>query len=287
MRTDVVQCPTDSPFRRPTGGARTESKRTFGVPNSGLRFAPHRVVPCAALVAIVLCAGCGDDDGVVDLSGTWFGAIENPNVPLALGTVQMEVSGDQVMTVVSSGIDRNVVGTIEFVRGRFHRIGFIDLVNGDEWNAGLIVSGDGAHAVLLDDVFNIGPIERDATSLPVYSLSDFDMTASGVVVTLTDDFEVNETGGSRVTCSNRPNIPTCAGTDIFGEFNATFSVVDGSFGRWIGTFNRTGGDAAAGTDDSTTTVLLSPDRRFAAGWACRPNGTAFFAGCSLYGWDIN
>ena len=210
----------------------------------------------------LLFASCGGGGGGGDpappppnLTGTWFGTLEDPNS--MMHTTSVTISGTSITEI---RVDNLVTGQTGTITQRSAQVFAFTLNDGTK--GGLFLDSLAAHAAFVDDDFNFGVVQKGATFVPTYANTDINGSWSGIVVTTTD-FNNFSTAPSSATCTH----PTC-GT---GGETVTLGAVD-ALGRYLGSSAPSGAFVAA---------ILSPDKQFGGTYAC---DAAFPAGCEFTAW---
>jgi hypothetical protein len=200
------------------------------------------------------------------LQGTWVGTIEDPSA--LLGRIKVVFSGDGAMTVTTS--EGTQAGTANHLQGNLWEYRMSDGSSG-----GFMLDGDGKHAGFVDENFFFGVVQKDATGLPVYGASDIAGSWSGSSVELSGPgLDLVRTYGSSATVTSGMSF---AGSDAHGVFAGSFDDYNSDYGRFRGGASRPD-DSVAGV-----AIFLSPDKSFAAGYACLSGGN-FPDDCSFTLW---
>lgn len=227
-----------------------------------------------SILALALTA-CGGGSGggtgfsvnvpVQDLDGTWFGSLSD--TVGVLHVYQVTITGGAISEILIDAIDQGLTGAI--VR-ESDTLFSVTLSDGTE--AGFLVDAAVQHAAFIDDGFNVGIVQKDATGLPTFLINDTDGSWSGNSVTT--DFTVFQEFVSSATCLNLSCTATGNGVTSSVDLSGTFSS---AFGRWTGTFSNTAGISG------TATVMLSVDKQFAGSFACDAAGV-FPVDCEFSAW---
>jgi hypothetical protein len=226
---------------------------------------------------LAACGGGGDGGGggtssgssdmpVSSLAGTWYGSYQYGAgaVPFRLA-VDVNASGGITAvrrggTNSTNGTSANLTGTIQNVGGSKFRFVLSDTA-AVTTVGGFLVDSAGAHAGFLDEDGSIGALQKGATVPPLrYDFIDIAGTWSGYTVALNSSMNVVTEGGSNATVAGS----TATGSDFNGTFTA--SIPSGSISSTYGFYPGTWSNA---TGSGNLRVFLSPDKRFAAEWACQ------------------
>ena len=209
------------------------------------------------------------------LAGSWFGTFEDNIGIMHSLSVTINSSG-AITQILVDAVNNGITGTITKSPSGTSLFSF-SFSSGQV--GGFHVDSGVAHAAFLVDDFSIGVLQKGASSLPTYLANDIAGAWSGYSVTLNSDFSVNQTFNSNATVDNNMS-RTFVGSDIYGTFSGSFpttSINTTTYGRWIGTYYNA-------STSGPVRVFLSPDKIFAATWACN-TPISFPTGCSFSAWQ--
>lgn len=208
----------------------------------------------------------GADITVDQLTGTWFGTLEDGTGDMHV--VQVTVSGASITSIVVDGITQSNTGTIAKENGQVFSYLLTDGTIG-----GFFVDPSSTYLAFVNDWFEFGVLQKGATALPSYVLNDIDGSWSGI--TIVTDFDTFTQHTSTATCTTL----TCSASASSG-ISSTASFIgpfDAVHGRWIGTYTN------SASSSGPVNGFLSADKQFAGTWACDAAG--FFPGdCSFSAW---
>lgn len=239
------------------------------------------VIHFAVIIVMVLLLGsCGGGSGggssgfkagasVRQLDGTWFGSLEdrsNPNI-IVLRTFTVTISGGAITQILIDSVDQLLTGTI----GRESNT-LYSLTLSDGTKAGFLVDAAVLHATFVDDGFNFGVVEKGAVGLPTFFILDTD--GSWLGNTVETDLVTWTEFTSTAACTNLLCTASGNGVNSNIDLSVFFSSV---YGQWNGTFNNTAGATGVAT------VMLSPDKQFAASYSCSDVAT-FLDTCDFSAW---
>lgn len=230
---------------------------------------------CFSTVLLASCGGGGGDGGgspppppAPDLTGTWFGTLEDFN--FVMHTFSVTISGTSITEVRVDNLNNAKTGTITPRSAQVVAFTLQDGTLSPPSTGGLFLDSSATHAVFVDDEFNFGVLQKGATALPSYVNADIDGSWSGVVVTTTD-LNNFSTAASSATCTH----PNCTVTDSGGPSTVPFLDVNPTFGRYQSSGLSSTGAAVA--------AFLSPDKLFGGSYAC--TSFAGFPGtCEFTAW---
>lgn len=237
-----------------------------------------------------LLVGCGSDDDDVSgnpgtnpsddppvadvsleqLAGTWFGTFDDTS---SVRTFEFTVDEAGVMSAIRlEGSPTNLSGSITKATEVGRAFRFSVASNGNEIaNGMMMVDPAGTYMLYVDRHASFGALQKGATELPDYALGDIDASWTGDAVTTPTGFG---------TLSQTPTSAQCAPTDPATDpptsrcsvtVGGTERVVsnlrmDHDRGRFIGSF--TDDPQAPPGARAVMRAYLSPDKNFAAVWAC-------------------
>jgi hypothetical protein len=246
---------------------------------------------------MLLVAACGGGGGggsgdsappapVAPPSGTWFGALEDPDS--VMKTFEVTTSGFAITQVRINGTPTGQTGTLTQQSGNIFRF----LLN-DGTDGGFFLDAARTHAAFVDESFSFGVLQLNATSLPTFVHADLNGSWSGQAITVTANFATSSAVASSASCG----VPTCTVTDSGGTTTGTFSSdnftsnlvnesgqLTGSgmqWGRWPGAHVS---NSAPISPNGSMRAFLSADKAFAATWACGPTIT-FPTNCKFNAWN--
>jgi hypothetical protein len=139
----------------------------------------------------------------------------------------------------------------------------------------------------VDELFNFGVLQLNATALPTFAHTDLNGSWSGQAITIAAGFATFTAATSSASCS----VPTCTVTDS-GTTTGTFSQANfestsqgtgtgTQWGRWPGTHVS---NSAPIAPNGSMRAFLSADKSFAGSWACDPSEN-FPTGCKFNAWN--
>ncbi|NGX16072.1 hypothetical protein [Wenzhouxiangella sp. XN24] len=216
----------------------------------------------AVLLALVALAGCDSETEVIvvdcvgpDLGfdGHWFGAMEDDTG--ALFTLEWQVCGDRITREAVNGFASSVSGQI-WPTGTGTWEGRLS----DGTWLRLLSDPARRHLLVVNDLFEFAVLERGATGLPGWFLSDLDGQWRGLEAY--DDWRPAFVQGSAALCGGGR-----CDTVADDGFAATlyFDVLDAAFGMYRGDFVDSAGNAGLAG------ALMSPDLLFLGTYTC-PDG---------------
>lgn len=218
--------------------------------------------------------GAGGGPGglsVASLQGSWYGTLEDDIGNLY--TIGLTVDG--AGNVTSMKIDGTATGDTAVITKESAKV--FGMTISDGTNAGFIVDAAGTHAGFVDDTFFFAVLQKNATSLPTFARADVIGSWSGYGVTVDAGFNLDQEFASSATVDSSYNI---SGSDaLTGSFTGSFGPYDTTYGRHQGSITNTN---ATGN----VSAFLSPDKNFAATWACfglLPG--SFPVNCSFSAWN--
>ncbi len=201
----------------------------------------------------------------LELDGTWSGSLQDPTG--ALHTYTVTISAGVITQILIDAADQNLTGTITKESDSLY-----SLTLSDGTVAGFIVDAATLHAAFVDDAFNFGVVQKGAAGLPTFLVND--TGGNWVGDTVVTDFVVFAEFTSTATCVNLSCTAIGNGVISNVELSGFFSA---DFGLWQGIFTNDVGESGV------TTVMLSPDKQFAASHACDKPG--FFPNdCDFSAW---
>jgi hypothetical protein len=186
-------------------------------------------------------------------------------------------SGNSITQILLDGSPTGQTGTMA------HRSGNIfGFTLNDGTVGGFFLDTAQTHAAFLDNEFNIGVVQLNAstTTLPTWVYTDLNGSWSGITITIPSiSFATFNTTSSSASCSLPSTCTSGVTTSTFLQVN--FNALSGpSRGRWVGSFTRSSGSPASGS----TSAFLSVDRTFGATWACG-NVNLFPSTCEFTAWS--
>lgn len=238
-----------------------------------------------ALTALLGATACGGSGGGGDalpaatqsrLTGTWYGTEEQTNGTLV--ALRVTIDGTRLTQIVVDGTGTGLTGSIS---ANSNGPNFFDFVLSDGTEGGFFLESQGDHVVFLDEEFNFGVLQKNATNLPNVGQTDiFGSTYDGVTVILDGSMTITD-----VLTSNVQIFPdgSFQGSNSSGtQFTSatSLSLTNGTFGAWAGAYESTG---PQGPDTGPVRVFASPDKQFIGSWACSAGGT-FPEDCSFSVW---
>jgi hypothetical protein len=195
-------------------------------------------------------------------------------------TFSVTTSGNSITQI---RLDSSVTGQTGTMTHRSGNIFGFTLNDGTV--GGFFLNSAQTHAAFVDDEFNFGVVQRGASALPAYALTDLVGSYSGVAVSVSANFGTFTTATATASCSGTSSI-TCTAVDSGVTTTASFTSAGftgcpgGSgitFGRWCGSFT------ASNSTSGNVRAFLSVDKTFGAVWACTA-GT-FPTACEFSAWS--
>ncbi len=218
-----------------------------------------------AVLFLVACGG-GGSGSLSNLAGTWYGNYDNSGTAR---TLSVTVSSSNSITSVSvDGTDQGLTGSISNVQSNLYS--YI-LYKGSAFNdeGGFLVDAAKKHAGFLSSVGDFGVVEKGGSTAAItYTVADLDGTWSGYTISLDNLGNItNYDDTSTVTVDGVDGSFT--GSNASGAFaNAVggeLAVLNSSHGAYEGLY-----DDATGISGGYVQVWISPDKTFAAAYACDP-----------------
>jgi hypothetical protein len=206
-----------------------------------------------------------------DLAGTWFGTLEDSVGVLHTFSITIDGSGHLSQDLVD-GVDQGLTGTVSQTSGSIFNFTLSDGRIG-----GFIADAGVTHAAFLDEFFNVGVVQKGATSLPTYVDTDIVGNWAGFGVNLDSAFNVVQTATSNATVASDF---TYTVTDSLGGITTgTFTTFFPTFGLFTGTFTTS---SSAGVAEA----FLSADKTFGGTWTCDTTDGSVIVGfpvdCSFF-----
>jgi hypothetical protein len=260
----------------------------------------HFLFLVLAAVTLMGCGG-GSDEGPVtsggggsptppadvtlgQLQGNWFGSFDDTSTVRSMRLI-VDATGN-ITTVELEGVDTDLTGTITKASGVARTFRFA-LSNsfGDPISQGLLMADPAAaYLVFLDKYSGFGVVQKGATALPTYAKADVERSWAGDTITTNSDFTTIAQRTSSATCtSTNATTSQCNGTVSGGTTRAITSLTpDDPKGRWIGNYADT---VTTGTpSNGIARAYLSPDKSFAAAWACSDTSNGLAGPCDFSSW---
>lgn len=211
----------------------------------------------------------GGDITVDQLTGTWFGTLEDDVGGMHL--VEVTVSGSSITSIVVDGTPQNNTGTIAKESTQV-----FSYILSDGTEGGFFIDPSATYLAFVNDWFEFGVLQKGATALPAYTANDLNGSWSGVTV-LTDFITFTQYTSSANCASLTCNATASNGVSSTASFNGPF---DASYGRWMGTYTN------SASSNGQVNGFLSPDKQFAGTWACDTQGgfIEFPDGCDFSAW---
>ena len=235
----------------------------------------HAYALCLAAL-LAACGGGGDGDAS-PRGQQWSGTLED--AAFDLFAVAVWIDGSDITEVREDGVRTGVIGTVGPLAGLVRQYTVNDGV--DAINGVFLVSSAGTHMAFADEGLNFGVLQRGAASLSVYGYENLAGAWSGRSVETDFAGSISEVTSS-ATCSTPAATLTCTititgGVTLIADFlSADF---DSGFGRWQGVF--TGPASSTGSINA----FLSPDKTFAAAWACLDPDQTWPDDCIYSAWQ--
>jgi len=251
------------------------------------------LVSILLLATALLVGGCGKDSGgssgsdgvaVSSLQGTWLGSYtyyQNPTSYVGILAVDVDANGN--ITAMRRGpaggalTSMGLTGTI--TKQGASQFGF-RLSNGTE--GGFLADASGTHAGFLDDYGSFGVLQKGATTGATYTTADFVGSWSGYSLELDVNGNVVKQGASSASIDQYGNF---TGTNFNGAFSGVFNLWasnSASYGYTSGMWSATG---ASGNVEG----WVSPDKKFAAAYACTGSLKPWtsLSSCNYSAWSKN
>lgn len=232
----------------------------------------YKTAMLAAVVASILAlGGCGGGGGGsssstgVVLDGSWLGTTHLSGI-----YYKMAVSVDtanQISNVYRNDSPLGLTGSITHLTDLAYRFA---LNVGDV--GGFLIDSSATHAGFLNLANGeFGVLQRNATGLATsYALSDLNGTWSGYSVALDASGNIVNYSSSNATVTDG----NFTGTGPYGTFTGFVVLDQATYGGYNGVYNTTG----------SVRLFLSPDKTFAASWAC-DTGFPPYGSCSYNSWS--
>jgi hypothetical protein len=223
------------------------------------------------------------DVAVEQLTGTWFGTFDDKNT---VQSMSMTVDAGNITGVSLEGTATNLRGTITKATEapRTFRFTLRDQAGATVSQGALLADPSAAYLVFVDQFFDFGVIQKDATSLPTYAKADIERSWSGDTVTTSSGFTTFGQRSSSAACTaSSATTSQCDVTLSGGTARAASALTpDDPRGRWIGSYTDT--PATGAPQNGTVRAYLSPDKAFAGVWACTDFTTGFPGTCDFSAW---
>lgn len=218
---------------------------------------------------ILSVAGCGSSSGDAvpgPADGTYRGTIEDSG---SLDPITVVIAGGSITVTIPAG---TLTGTFA------QEVGNIYGFNIDGTDGGFILDASGTRAGFVNEVFSFGAVQKDAVSPPgSYAQGDLTGSWTGEYAETDFLFELIAYGSTQVTVAGGGSFN--GSSDAPDTFNGTLTLDDASYGRYTGTVT------SSGYGSGTVSAFVTPDKAFAASYACFPNSGAFPDGCTFNFWS--
>ncbi len=258
-----------------------------------------------ALLFAAALAGCGSDDGggevttaptqeppppadvtLEQLAGTWFGTFDDKK---SVRTFEFTVSAGNMSNIKLAGADTRLTGTITKATEVPRAFRFAISSSGNQIASGMmLVDLSAAHMLYLDRHFDFAVVQKGATQHPAYAQTDIDANWAGETIATTGGFTtLTRRGTSTANCTPTspaatPPSSSCAITIGSTSRTASSVVKDHDLGRFKGIFAD---QPPGGTPQNVAwRAFLSPDKSFAAVWACNDFTGGFPQTCDFSAW---
>ena len=217
-------------------------------------------------------AGCGGGGGGGDsstgvtgargeanpLAGTWFGAVEDSTGQLH--TFRLTIADSRVTGFGVDGMDLNGTGPLTQDDPQIFS-STVTFPQGQQVQLVLFADQTATHFIYLDNFFEFGVLQKDATALPAYASIDINGTWKGL--SAFTDFNEFSSDPSSAICI----VGACNVTEVDDRMRETFTGdFDSVYGRWLGTTSITLPNGP--NVDKISRAFVSPDKKFAGVWRC-------------------
>jgi hypothetical protein len=251
----------------------------------------HNEIFALSLVFILSACGGGGGGGstnpgggnltLSDLQGTWYGAFRDDTDLVHTISVSANSSGT-ITSVVIDGVNQGYGGTI--TPSGENTFGY-QLNNFYATEGGFLLDAAATHMAFIDEDYAYGVMQKGASSLPTYTLSDLDGSWSGYSVELDGFLNVVDNYSSQVTV-DISRLEYAGSNARYGDFNGYLPYINSIWGFALGDWQ----DANGGPNNGLLHVWLSADKSFAASWACDSgysSSTVIYdvVGCSFSMWN--
>lgn len=255
--------------------------------------------------ALVGCGGSGGDDNqaanpagnpppqtpdvaIEQLEGAWLGTFDNRQ---SVRTFQFTVDAAGAMSAFNLGGQPQtaLTGSITKATEIPRAFRFTISSNGNQIAQGMmVVEPSGGYMLYVDQHFSFAVVQKGATQHPAFAQTDIDGAWSGEAVATTAGFTTLTRQNSSAACAptdpaTTPPSSQCAIT-LEGKTRTASSVrLDHALGRFIGTFT----DDPPGANPPQNVAwraFVSPDKSFAAVWACTDFSGGFPQTCDFSAW---
>jgi hypothetical protein len=219
---------------------------------------------------LVSSCGGGDGDDSPELSGTWFGTMEDGQ--LNLHTIAFAISGTSITAIVRDGVVTGRTGAIIHQSGQ----AWMFVLN-DQTEGAFFVDASATHATFADEEFSFGVLQKGAASLGTYAATDINGSWSGS--SAETDFQTAFQVASSAACDMADAVD-CMVTSSAGTSSVTFGgSFNTTFGRWTGSYT---GPAVG--QSGTVHAFISPDKQFVGAWACDNPNQDWPGDCAFSAW---
>jgi len=196
-----------------------------------------------------------------------------------LHTLRLGIAGSRVTAFEVDGVDVGGKGPVGQDDGHVFS-STLTFPQGQQLQIVMFADPAAKHFVYLDNFFEFGVLQKDATTLPAYASIDVNGTWSGI--SAFTDFARYDWDTSSAICI----VGTCSVTEKDDRMTESFTVgFDSVFGRWLGTSViklPTGPDV-----NKVSRAFVSPDKTFVGVWRClfAVDGSLLFPGkCTYSAW---
>lgn len=211
---------------------------------------------------------------IANLQGTWTGAFIEAGLiyPLKL-TID---SAGNISNVFVNGVASGDTGTTTKTGDNTFGYSLSDGTTG-----GFLADSAGNHVGILDDANAYGVLQKNASGFPAYIDSDIGGSWSGYSVEVDASLNLTKTYASNATVIG--NTGSFTGSDANGSFSGSFYDYAPAHGFWVGTWNSS-------LSSGNVFAWMSPDKTFAATWACDYSSASVFdiyyvTGCTFSMWN--
>lgn len=226
------------------------------------------------------------DVTIEQLNGTWFGTFDDKT---SVRTFEFTVDAGNMSAIkLADQPQTALTGTITKATEIPRAFRFTINSNGSQIAQGMMtVEPSGAYMLYVDQHFDFAVLQKGGSAHPAYAQTDIDGAWAGDVVSTTAGFTTFTQKNSSGQCAPTdpaPAPPTsqCAITMDSTARTASSVRLDHALGRFLGSF--TDDPASSPPQNVAWRAFLSPDKSFAAVWACTDFTGGFPQTCDFSAW---